>query len=74
MTSAVYGTLTDTRGARVCPAHSGIGEYPSGAAEPAGGAPGCCAGGRGMDRVCAWTIQTSATAMDTARALRIMGR
>ena len=50
-TSTANGTLTNTRGAFVCPAHSGIGEYPSAAAEPAGGAPGCCAGGLGIGLV-----------------------
>src|SRR5262245_44946228 len=73
-TSASYGTLTATRGAFVCPAHCGMGEYPSGAAEPAGGAPGCCAGGRGMDFVvCACTVHASARTIRAAVAFAIAG-
>src|SRR5262245_47631983 len=74
-TSTTYGTLTATRGALVCPAHCGIGEYPSGAADSPGGCvPGCCAGGRGIDAgccggvVCACAAHTSADAMSNVGA------
>src|SRR5439155_10220402 len=65
--STSYAALFGGLGARVCPSHSGIGAYPSGAALPSSGLAGpTCAGGRRTARTGCATTSFAVNARQTA--------